>query len=143
MTELFKILECQHWAPKFDIWVLKMILLFLLHFSIVSSASLVVLVWELDCRRLRSFLIPKRSLFIGFFLLLDGSCAIDDCQRWHSSLASGHSCVIDGYDELVFILHIRIVLTLCDMDSKGCLYPSSRDNLSTDLGCILRISFIS
>jgi len=23
MMELFKILECQHWAPKFDIWVLK------------------------------------------------------------------------------------------------------------------------
>jgi len=82
-------LECQHWAPKFDIWALKMILLFLLRFSIVSSASLVVLVWELDCRRLRSFLIPKRSLFIGFFLLLDGSRVIDDCQRWHSSLASG------------------------------------------------------
>jgi len=54
-----------------------------------------------------------------------------------------HSCVIDGYDELVFILCIRIVLTLCDMDSEGCLYPSSRDNLSTDLGCVLRISFIS
>jgi len=54
-----------------------------------------------------------------------------------------HSCAIDGYDELVSILHIRIVLTLCDMDSKGCLYPSSWDNLSTDLGCVLRISFIS
>jgi len=66
----------------------------------------------------------KRSLFIGFFLLLDGSCAID------------------GYNELVFILCIRIVLTLCDMDSEGCLYPSSQDNLSTDLGCVLRISFI-
>jgi len=26
------------------------------------------------------------------------------------------------------------------MDSKGCLYPSSRDNLSTDLGCVLCIS---
>jgi len=26
------------------------------------------------------------------------------------------------------------------MDSEGCLYPSSRDNLSTDLGCVLRIS---
>jgi len=51
-----------------------------------------------------------------------------------------HSCVIDGYDELVFILRIRIVLTLCDMDSEGCLYPSSQDNLSTDLGCVLRIS---
>jgi len=124
MAELFKISECRHWAPKFDIWVLKMILLFLLRFSIVSSASLVVLVWELDCRRLHSFLIPKKSLFIGFFLLLDGSCAID------------------GYNELVFILRIRIVLTLCDMDSEGCLYPSSWDNLSTDLGCILRISFI-
>jgi len=124
MTELFKISECWHWAPKFDIWALKLILLFLLRFSIVSSASLVVLVWELDCRRLRSFLIPKRSLFIGFFLLLGGSCAID------------------GYNELVFILRIRIVLTLRDMDSEGCLYPSSWDNLSTDLGCILRISFI-
>jgi len=123
-VELFKILECRHWAPKFDIWALKMILLFLLHFSIVSSASLVVLVWQLDCRRLHSFLIPKRSLFIGFFLLLDGSCAID------------------GYNELVFILCIRIVLTLCDMDSKGCLYPSRWDNLSTDLGCVLHISFI-
>jgi len=54
-----------------------------------------------------------------------------------------HSCVIDGYDELVFILHIRIALTLCDMDSEGCLYPSSQNNLSTDLGCILHISFIS
>jgi len=53
-----------------------------------------------------------------------------------------HSCVIDGYDKLVFILCIRIVLTLCDMDSKGCLYLSSWDNLSTDLGCILHISFI-
>jgi len=53
-----------------------------------------------------------------------------------------HSCAIDGYNELVFILRIRIVLTLCDMDSKGCLYPSSWDNLSTDLGCILCISFI-
>jgi len=31
-------------APKFDIWALKMILPFLLCFSIVSSASLVVLV---------------------------------------------------------------------------------------------------
>jgi len=123
MMELFKISECRHWAPKFDIWALKLILLFLLRFSIISSASLVVLVWELDCRRLHSFLIPKRSLFIGFFLL-DGSCAID------------------GYNKLVFILHIRIVLTLCDMDSEGCLYPSSRDNLSTDLGCILCISFI-
>jgi len=75
-------------VPKFDIWALKMILLFLLCFSIVSSASLVVLVWELDCRSLCSFLIPKRSLFIGFFLLLDGSRASDDCQQWHSSLAS-------------------------------------------------------
>ena len=54
-----------------------------------------------------------------------------------------HSCAIDNYDERVFILHIRIVLTLCDMDSKGCLYPSSRNNLSTDLGCVLHISFIS
>jgi len=56
-----------------------------------------------------------------------------------------HSCVIDGYDELVFILRIRIVLTLRDMDSEGCLYPSSQDNLnlSTDLGCVLRISFVS
>jgi len=54
-----------------------------------------------------------------------------------------HSCAIDGYNDLVFILRIRIVLTLCDIDSKGCLYPSSQDNLSTDLGCILRISFIS
>ena len=89
MAELFKILECWHWAPKFDIWAPKMILLFLLCFSIVSSAPLVVLVWKLDCRRLHSFLIPKRSLFIGFFLLLDGSCVIDDCQWWHSSLASG------------------------------------------------------
>jgi len=88
-AELFKISECQHWVPKFDIWALKMILLFLLCFSIVSSASLVVLVWELDCRRLHSFLIPKRSLFIGFFLLLGSSCVRDDCQRWHSSLASG------------------------------------------------------
>jgi len=26
------------------------------------------------------------------------------------------------------------------MDSEGCLYPSSRDNLSTDLGCVLCIS---
>ena len=51
-----------------------------------------------------------------------------------------HSCAIDGYDELVFILCIRIVLTLRDMDSEGCLYPSSRDNLSTDLGCVLCIS---
>jgi len=57
-------------------------------------------------------------------------------------LQDSHSCVIDGYDKLVFILHIRIVLTLCDMDSEGCLYPSSWDNLSTDLGCVLRISFI-
>jgi len=32
---------------------------------------------------------------------------------------------------------------LRDMDSEGCLYPSSRDNLSTDLGCVLRISFVS
>jgi len=61
----------------------------------------------------------------------------------HLLLQASHSCVIDGYNELVFILHIRIVLTLRDMDSEGCLYPSSRDNLSTDLGCILRISFIS
>jgi len=51
-----------------------------------------------------------------------------------------HSCAIDGYDELVFILRIRIVLTLHDMDSEGCLYPSSWDNLSTDLGCILCIN---
>jgi len=51
-----------------------------------------------------------------------------------------HSCAIDGYDELVFILRIRIVLTLRDMDSEGCLYPSSRDNFSTDLGCVLCIS---
>ena len=53
-----------------------------------------------------------------------------------------HSCAIDGYNELVFILRIRIVLTLCDMDSEGCLYPSSQDNLLTDLGSILHISFI-
>ena len=26
------------------------------------------------------------------------------------------------------------------MDSEGCLYPSSQDNLSTDLGCVLCIS---
>jgi len=26
-------------------------------------------------------------------------------------------------------------MTLRDMDSEGCLYPSSRGNLSTDLGC--------
>jgi len=58
-VELFKISECWHWVPTFDIWALKMILLFLLHFSIISSASLVVLVWELDCRRLHSSLIPK------------------------------------------------------------------------------------
>jgi len=51
-----------------------------------------------------------------------------------------HSYAIDGYNELVFILRIRIVLTLRDMDSKGCLYPSSQDNLSTDLGCVLCIS---
>jgi len=44
--------------------------------------------------------------------------------------------VIDGYNKLVFILRIRIVLTLHDMDSEGCLYPSSWDNLSTDLGCV-------
>jgi len=25
MTELFKISECQHWVPKNDIWVLKII----------------------------------------------------------------------------------------------------------------------
>ena len=50
--------------------------------------------------------------------------------------------MIDGYDKLVFILCIRIVLTLHDMDSKGCLYPSSWDNLSTDLVCILCIGFI-
>ena len=56
---------------------------------------------------------------------------------------NSHSCAMDGYNELVFILCIRIVLTLHDMDSKGCLYPSSQDNLSTDLGCVLRISFIS
>ena len=76
-------------APKFDIWALKMILLFLLHFSIVSSASLVVLVWELDCRSLHSFLIPYWTLFLQFLLLLGGSCASDDCQRRQSSLASG------------------------------------------------------
>ena len=58
----------------------------------------------------------------------------------HLLLQDSHSCVIDGYDELVFILHIRIVLTLHDMDSEGCLYPSSWDNLSTDLGCVLYIS---
>jgi len=58
-------------------------------------------------------------------------------------LLLGGSCAIDGYNELVFILRIRIVLTLHDMDSEGCLYPSSRDNLSTDLGCVLCISFIS
>jgi len=60
----------------------------------------------------------------------------------HLLLQDTHSCAIDGYDELVFILRIRIVLTLHDMDSEGCLYPSSRDNLSTDLGCVLHISFI-
>jgi len=60
----------------------------------------------------------------------------------HLLLQDSHSCAIDGYDKLVFILRIRIVLTLRDMDSKGCLYPLSQDNLSTDLGCILRISFI-
>jgi len=58
-------------------------------------------------------------------------------------LQNSHSCVIDGYNELVFILRIRIVLTLHDMDSEGCLYPSSRDNLSTDLGCILCISSLA
>jgi len=35
-----------------------------------------------------------------------------------------------------------VVLTLCDMDSEGCLYPSSWNNLSTDLVCVLCISFI-
>jgi len=29
------------------------------------------------------------------------------------------------------------------MDSEGCLYPSSRDNLSTDLGCVLCISSLA
>ena len=77
-AELFKILECWHWAPKFDIWALKMILLFLLRFSIVSSASLVVLVWELDCRRLCSFLIPKRSLILW---ILSASWWFL-CDRW-------------------------------------------------------------
>jgi len=38
------------------------------------------------------------------------------------------------------ILRIRIVLTLHDMDSEGCLYPSHWDNLSTDLRCVLCIS---
>jgi len=33
-----------------------------------------------------------------------------------------HSCVIDGYNELVFILRIRIVLTLCDMDSGAFFF---------------------
>ena len=28
-------------------------------------------------------------------------------------------------------------------NSEGCLYPSSRDNLSTDLGCILCISSLA
>ena len=28
-TELFKISECRHWVPKFDIWALKLILLLL------------------------------------------------------------------------------------------------------------------
>jgi len=60
----------------------------------------------------------------------------------HLSHQDSHYCAIDGYNELVFILHIRIVLTLCDMDSEGCLYPPSWDNLSTDLGCVLHISFI-
>jgi len=69
-----------------------------------------------------------------------GITASDGIHLLHQD---SHSCVIDGYDELVFILCIRIVLTLRDMDSEGCLYPSSRDNLSTDLGCVLRISFIS
>jgi len=79
MTELFKISECRHWAPKFDIWVLKMILLFLLHFSIISSASLVVLVWELDCRSLHSSLILKWSLILWILLLLGSSRVRDDC----------------------------------------------------------------
>jgi len=70
--------ECWHWAPKFDIWALKLILLFLLHFSIDSSASLVVLVWELDCRSLHSSLIPKWSLIL-WILLLGGSHARDNC----------------------------------------------------------------
>ena len=78
-VELFKISECWHWVPKFDIWVLKMILLFLLHFSIISSASLVVLVWELDCRSLHSSLILKWSLILWILLLLGGSRAGDDC----------------------------------------------------------------
>jgi len=79
MMELFKILECRHWVPKFDIWVLKMILLFLLHFSIISSASLVVLVWELDCRSLHSSLILKWSLILCILLLLGSSHARDNC----------------------------------------------------------------
>ena len=58
----------------------------------------------------------------------------------HLLLQDSHSCAIDGYNELVFILRISIVLTLRDMDSKGCLYPSIWDNLSTDLGCVLHIS---
>jgi len=54
----------------------------------------------------------------------------------HLSHQDSHSHAIDGYNELVFILRIRIVLILHDMDSEGCLYPSSQDNLSTDLGCV-------
>jgi len=49
---------------------------------------LLVLVWELDCSRLHSFLIPYWTLFLQFLLLLGGSCASDDCQHWQSSLAS-------------------------------------------------------
>ena len=60
----------------------------------------------------------------------------------HLSHQDSHSCAIDDYNELVFIFRIRIVLTLCDMNSEGCLYPSSQNNLSTDLVCVLHISFI-
>jgi len=50
---------------------------------------LLVLVWELDCSSVHSFLIPYWTLFLQFLLLLGGSCASDDCQRRQSSLASG------------------------------------------------------
>ena len=49
-----------------------------------------------------------------------------------------HSCAIDGYDELIFILRIRIVLTLHDMDSEGCI-PQVRTIFQQILGAFFAL----
>src|SRR5207245_6154036 len=61
--------------------------------------------------RVLDFSLPFLRCFFCFFA---GSRARDDCKR------------------TAIISHIRMVSSLCDMDSERCLYPSSQGYLESD-----------